>query len=176
MSKILTQLSWGAYIAVCILSPAMTIDVVLNFGTDWAIYLNIGILCLVCVIYTLLGGMKAVIWTDVIQGVVMVLTIFFIFGKMVSDLGLELIFERCGASKCNTMWPTWLNTSDYFDLRYRTPPTTFIFRTFIDITLTIPLQQSMVQRFQMCGSMNKVLVITDYVYNTLQCFLAYLEF
>ena len=49
----------------------MTFDVVLNFATDWAIYLNIGILCHVCVIYTLLGGMKAVIWTDVIQGIVM---------------------------------------------------------------------------------------------------------
>ena len=63
----------------------MTIDVVLNFATDWAIYLNIGILCHVCVIYTLLGGMKAVIWTDVIQGIVMLLKIFFIFGKLISE-------------------------------------------------------------------------------------------
>ena len=64
---VFAQLSWGAYIAVCILSPAMTIDVVLDFGAEWAIYVNIGVLCLVCVIYTLLGGMKAVIWTDVVQ-------------------------------------------------------------------------------------------------------------
>ena len=63
----------------------MTIDVVLNFATDWAIYLNIGILCHVCVIYTLLGGMKAVIWTDVIQGIVTLLKIFFIFGKLISE-------------------------------------------------------------------------------------------
>ena len=45
----------------------MTIDIVLDFGAEWAIYVNIGVLCLVCVIYTLLGGMKAVIWTDVVQ-------------------------------------------------------------------------------------------------------------
>ena len=123
----------------------MTIDVVLEFGSQWAIYLNMGVLCLVCVIYTLLGGMKAVVWTDVIQGIVMVLTTFFIFGKMVNDVGMAKILEVCDETKCNTILPTWLDISDYFDVRFRTPPTTFIFRNFIDIILVIPLQQSMVQ-------------------------------
>ena len=49
--------------------------------------------------YTLMGGMKAVIWTDVIQGIVMVLTILFISGKLAIDLGFSYVFEKCEESQ-----------------------------------------------------------------------------
>ena len=145
------QTSWMVYIAVCIFSPALTIKVVVGLNQ----YINMAVLCAICILYTVLGGMKAVIWTDVIQGVVMVLTVLFMFFKLIADLGFFDVFNICYVSRCNTVMPTWLNASNYFDIRFRTPPTTFVFRQFLDTIMMLPLQQSMVQRFQMCGSMQR---------------------
>ena len=63
------------------------------------LYPNMAILCILCMAYTLMGGMKAVIWTDVIQGIVMVLTILFISGKLAVDLGFSYVFEKCEESQ-----------------------------------------------------------------------------
>jgi len=63
------------------------------------LYPNMAILCILCMAYTLMGGMKAVIWTDVIQGIVMVLTILFISGKLAIDLGFSYVFEKCEVSQ-----------------------------------------------------------------------------
>ena len=129
---------------MCVWSPALVVITMLKLDTIY-LYPNMAILCILCMAYTLMGGMKAVIWTDVIQGIVMVLTILFISGKLAVDLGFSYVFEKCEESQCNTVLPTWLNASDHFDIRYRTPPIFFIFRQFIDTIMMLPLQQSMVQ-------------------------------
>ena len=174
---------WKPCIAMCVWSPALVVITMLKLDSIY-LYPNMAILCILCMAYTLMGGMKAVIWTDVIQGIVMVLTILFISGKLAIDLGFSYVFEKCEESqagfdsrlvkkfkkcsktfhsywleikslKCNTVLPTWLNASDHFDIRYRTPPVFFVFRQFIDTIMMLPLQQSMVQVFKIWKSLHQ---------------------
>ncbi|XP_027028045.1 solute carrier family 5 member 6 isoform X1 [Tachysurus fulvidraco] len=55
------------YMGVCVYTPALALNAVTGFHL-WGTVLATG---LVCTIYTTLGGLKAVIWTDVFQTVVM---------------------------------------------------------------------------------------------------------
>ncbi|XP_055608321.1 sodium-coupled monocarboxylate transporter 2-like [Uranotaenia lowii] len=55
--------------------------------------------CLVCIFYTGLGGIKAVVWTDVIQTLVMVGALVLMVVKGTSDIGgLGVLIERNSAS------------------------------------------------------------------------------
>lgn len=55
------------YMGVCVYTPAFALNAVTGFEL-WGIVLVTG---LVCTLYTTLGGLKAVIWTDVFQTLVM---------------------------------------------------------------------------------------------------------
>ncbi|KAM6912210.1 solute carrier family 5 member 6 [Xenentodon cancila] len=55
------------YMGVCVYTPAFALNAVTGFEL-WGVVLATG---LVCTLYTTLGGLKAVIWTDVFQTVVM---------------------------------------------------------------------------------------------------------
>ncbi|XP_028294358.1 sodium-dependent multivitamin transporter-like isoform X2 [Gouania willdenowi] len=55
------------YMAVCVYTPALALNAVTGFEL-WGTVLATG---LVCTLYTTIGGLKAVIWTDVFQTVVM---------------------------------------------------------------------------------------------------------
>ncbi|KAG8122932.1 putative Sodium-dependent multivitamin transporter-like protein [Naja naja] len=55
------------YMGVVLYAPALALNAVTDFDI-WASVLTIGI---VCTLYTVLGGLKAVIWTDVFQTFVM---------------------------------------------------------------------------------------------------------
>ncbi|KAM9317207.1 sodium-dependent multivitamin transporter [Gastrophryne carolinensis] len=56
------------YMGVVLYAPALAFNAVTGFSL-WGVVLTMG---LVCTLYTTLGGLKAVIWTDVIQTLVMV--------------------------------------------------------------------------------------------------------
>lgn len=45
------------------------LGVFLATGID--IYVTTPIVCFICIFYTCVGGMKAVVWTDVVQGLIM---------------------------------------------------------------------------------------------------------
>ncbi|KAK6307568.1 hypothetical protein J4Q44_G00227160 [Coregonus suidteri] len=55
------------YMGVCIYTPALALNAVTGFDL-WGAVLATG---MVCTLYTALGGLKAVIWTDVFQTIVM---------------------------------------------------------------------------------------------------------
>ncbi|XP_073529881.1 sodium-dependent multivitamin transporter isoform X2 [Phyllobates terribilis] len=55
------------YMGVVLYAPALAFNAVTGFSL-WGVVLTMG---LVCTLYTTLGGLKAVIWTDVIQTLVM---------------------------------------------------------------------------------------------------------
>uniref|UniRef100_A0A3P8YTE1 Sodium-dependent multivitamin transporter n=1 Tax=Esox lucius TaxID=8010 RepID=A0A3P8YTE1_ESOLU len=55
------------YMGVCVYTPALALNAVTGFDL-WGAVLATGI---VCTVYTTLGGLKAVIWTDVFQTLVM---------------------------------------------------------------------------------------------------------
>uniref|UniRef100_A0A1A9WF67 Sodium-dependent multivitamin transporter n=1 Tax=Glossina brevipalpis TaxID=37001 RepID=A0A1A9WF67_9MUSC len=55
--------------------------------TGFNIHFINGIVCSICVFYTMLGGIKAVVWTDVVQGVVMLLSVMLVFALGVAKVG-----------------------------------------------------------------------------------------
>ncbi|XP_015763492.1 PREDICTED: sodium-coupled monocarboxylate transporter 1-like isoform X2 [Acropora digitifera] len=74
------------YTAIVLYGPSLTLESV----TGFPLWLSAIVTGLVCTFYTTLGGMKAVIWTDVFQGIVMLLgmiTIIIIGTAKVGGLG-----------------------------------------------------------------------------------------
>ncbi|XP_062554542.1 sodium-coupled monocarboxylate transporter 2-like [Armigeres subalbatus] len=51
------------------------------------IHLINGIVCCVCIFYTMLGGIKAVVWTDVVQGMIMFASCFLVVAIGVVKIG-----------------------------------------------------------------------------------------
>ncbi|CAF1384536.1 unnamed protein product [Rotaria sordida] len=82
------------YMAVILYAPSLALSQV----TGLNIWLAVGSCGLVCTIYTSIGGMKAVIWTDVIQTIILFLGIVvsIIFG-FVNMGGITKIFETLTA-------------------------------------------------------------------------------
>lgn len=57
-----------------------------------------GIVCCVCVFYTMLGGIKAVVWTDVVQGLIMFASCFLVVAVGVYKIGgFAEVFARAAA-------------------------------------------------------------------------------
>jgi len=67
--------------------------------TGWNIYLVLLITGVITVLYTLFGGLEAVIWTDVIQGLIMCLSVVVILGFLVFLMpgGIGAAFELASA-------------------------------------------------------------------------------
>ncbi|CAF2080148.1 unnamed protein product [Rotaria magnacalcarata] len=78
------------YMAVIIYGPSLALSQV----TGLNIWLSVGSCGLICTIYTSIGGMKAVIWTDVVQASVMFigLILSIIFG-VIDAGGISKVFE-----------------------------------------------------------------------------------
>lgn len=83
--------------AVRLFAACLAVQVV----TGLSIELAIGLVTLLGIAYTLLGGIKAVVWTDCILGVTFILggllAVVFILGQFEASLGEILVDERLGA-------------------------------------------------------------------------------
>ncbi|XP_023035679.1 sodium-coupled monocarboxylate transporter 1 isoform X1 [Drosophila willistoni] len=76
---------------ICIYVPALT----LNQVSGISVHKIVPITSLICIAYTSIGGIKGVVWTDVIQGFVMVGSMAFVIVKGTWDLGgLSVVLER----------------------------------------------------------------------------------
>ena len=51
------------YMAIVVYAPALALSQV----TGLKVYMSVSVICVVCIFYTTLGGMKAVLWTDALQ-------------------------------------------------------------------------------------------------------------
>lgn len=79
------------WLPIVIYVPALAF----NQATGVNVHLITPIVCVVCIFYTCVGGLQAVVWTDVIQT-------FFMFGAMLLVIvkgtidigGINTIFER----------------------------------------------------------------------------------
>ncbi|XP_073839726.1 sodium-coupled monocarboxylate transporter 2-like [Musca autumnalis] len=79
------------YLPVAIYVPALTFNLV--SGID--VHTITPVVCVVCTFYTCVGGLKAVVWTDAIQSIVMYGTILIICIKGTLDLGgLSAVLQR----------------------------------------------------------------------------------
>lgn len=79
------------YLPVMAYIPALAFSQMTGFN----VHMINSISCCVCMIYTMLGGIKAVVWTDVLQAGVMIMSSFIIFAIAVWKIGgFEVIIDR----------------------------------------------------------------------------------
>ena len=77
------SLSMMLYIAIVVYTPALALEQVVGLDVD----MSCATIFIICVFYTSVGGMKAVVWTDVFQLVFMVLSIFIIVTLSTAEAG-----------------------------------------------------------------------------------------
>ncbi|CAL1301100.1 unnamed protein product, partial [Larinioides sclopetarius] len=77
------------YMAVALYAPALALSAVTNMSI-WTSVISVGV---VCTFYCTLGGMKAVLWTDLFQAMLMFIGIFAIIIKGFSDIGFSEVFR-----------------------------------------------------------------------------------
>lgn len=82
---ILTQL---ARIGTILYAIALTI----NALTGYPIFILIGIIALVIIIYTLIGGLEAVIWTEVCQAIIKTMGACLVLYLVLSKIGVDQVF------------------------------------------------------------------------------------
>ncbi|KAI8129726.1 Sodium-coupled monocarboxylate transporter 1 [Lucilia cuprina] len=135
------------WLPISIYVPALTFNQVTGIN----LYTIIPVVCLVCTIYTCIGGIKGVIWTDVLQGFIMVGSLAFVSIKGTIDVGgLGTVYQR-NMESGRLVAPEWT-----FDPTVRMG----FFAVFVGGTL-LKLQgtcinQPAVQRFLSLGNMADV--------------------
>lgn len=129
-------LQLGGRMSIVLFLPSLALAAVTGISVTWSILL----MGLVTIVYTLLGGMKAVIWTDVLQVVVMLGGAFFAIGYVIwhVDGGASGFFAVAQAEHKMDVF-NWA-----FDIRQ---PTIwgFLFFAVVDV-ITYPKDQVMMQR------------------------------
>ncbi|XP_042241286.1 sodium-coupled monocarboxylate transporter 1-like [Homarus americanus] len=71
------------YMAIVVYAPALALQQVTGING----YVSISLICFVCMFYTTLGGMKAVLWTDALQTLIMYASMMFVIIKGAIDAG-----------------------------------------------------------------------------------------
>ncbi|GFR09668.1 putative sodium-dependent multivitamin transporter [Trichonephila clavata] len=71
------------YMSIVLYAPALTLSAVTGLS-KWTSILSIGV---VCTFYCTIGGMKAVLWTDLFQGLMMYSAVFAVIAKGTIDVG-----------------------------------------------------------------------------------------
>lgn len=132
---ILVQL--GSRMSVILFLPSLAIATITGIDMVWSILMMGGF----TIAYTALGGMKAVVWTDVVQLIVKmggaVFAIGFIVWHLDGGMG-ELLREAAAAQK-----------TKMFDFSFDLTKATvwgFIFLVLFDVVLTFPKDQVLMQR------------------------------
>ncbi|KAH9512752.1 Sodium-dependent multivitamin transporter [Bulinus truncatus] len=83
LGTLMGMLTYTWYMGIVLFGPAVALEAV----TGFSLWSSIFVIAFVSVIYTAIGGLKAVIWTDVFQAVVMFTGIFAILIKGTIDAG-----------------------------------------------------------------------------------------
>ena len=127
----------GARMSVILFLPSLAISTITGIDVVWSILL-MGVFT---ILYTTLGGMKAVIWTDFVQ-------VFVMFGGAIFAIGF-IIYNLNGGV------PEFLGTAmaedkmKLFDFSFDLTKATvwgFIFLVLFDVVLTFPKDQVLMQR------------------------------
>jgi len=159
-----SMLSWMFYVAAAMLIPSLSIKTIIvdsnikNYtdnisnsssdaseveqAGDYYLYIIIFVLSLICIFYTLVGGMKAVLWADTINGVALIATMITIAARLLYVVSFTDVIETCENSNCQSMGSSWLSATEHFDITYRNPPFYYAIRMFVDCIITLPLQQA----------------------------------
>ena len=136
-SALFMMVQIGSRMSVILFLPALAIATMTGIDVTWSI-LIMGVFTM---IYTALGGMKAVVWTDIVQLIVKMGGIFFAIGFIVYmlDGGVgELLSVARAEDKMKLFDFSW-------DLTKATV-WGFIFLVLFDVVLTFPKDQVLMQR------------------------------
>lgn len=89
--SLVSSLSTVVYLPIVIYVPALAFNQVAGVS----VHIITPIAMAICIFYTCMGGIKAVIWTDVIQIVIMFGVMVLIIVKGTADIGgLGVVIER----------------------------------------------------------------------------------
>jgi SSS family solute:Na+ symporter len=127
----------GSRMSVILLLPSLAIATITGIAVEWSILLMGGF----TIVYTAMGGMKAVVWTDFVQLFVKMGGALFAIGFIIWKLDggvTEFVQVSMAESKMKLFDFSW-------DL---TQPTVwgFIFLVIFDVVLTFPKDQVLMQR------------------------------
>jgi len=127
----------GSRMSVILLLPSLAIATITGIDVTWSIIIMGGF----TIIYTAMGGMKAVVWTDFVQLFVKMGGALFAIGFIIWKLDggvMEFVSVAAAESKTRLFDFSW-------DL---TQPTVwgFIFLVVFDVVLTFPKDQVLMQR------------------------------
>lgn len=129
------------YTGLIIYVTSATVSAVTTISNNW----GIAIMTVLCIFYTSLGGMKAVIWTDAVQLFFMFAGILAIFITGISTIGgFDNLFSALERGERYTMF-----RFDY-GLIARVSPLAMILGSFGHYFQTTSLAQPMIQRYQSC--------------------------
>jgi SSS family solute:Na+ symporter len=132
---ILVQL--GSRMSVILFLPSLAIATITGIDVVWSVLMMGGF----TIVYTAMGGMKAVVWTDVVQLVVKMGGALFAIGFMIYGLkGGFSEFVSVAAAEDKTR---------LFDFSFDLTKATvwgFIFLVLFDVVLTFPKDQVLMQR------------------------------
>lgn len=79
------------YMGIVLYAPALAVSAVTGLS-KWTSIISVG---LVCTIYSTTGGMKAILWADVFQSLLMFAAMFAILVKGTYDIGgLGMVWKR----------------------------------------------------------------------------------
>ncbi|XP_068904857.1 sodium-coupled monocarboxylate transporter 1-like [Tenebrio molitor] len=93
--RIFGSILFGIYNMTWIAMVMYVSGLTLSQATGLNVHLITPMVCLICVLYTTLGGLKAVVWTDVIQATMMLLALILVLIKGTVDVGgFSTILER----------------------------------------------------------------------------------
>ncbi|WP_229730834.1 sodium:solute symporter [Pseudoxanthomonas indica] len=127
----------GARMSVILFLPALAIATITGISVVWSVIL-MGVFT---IIYTAMGGMKAVIWTDFVQ-------VFVKMGGAMFAIGFIIWHLKGGVPEffATAMAEQKMHTLDFsFDLTKATV-WGFIFLVIFDVVLTFPKDQVLMQR------------------------------
>lgn len=127
----------GSRMSVILFLPSLAIATMTGIPVEW----SIAIMGVFTIIYTAMGGMKAVVWTDVVQLVVKMGGIFFAIGFIIVmlDGGVVELLSVAAAE----------NKTKLFDFSFDLTKATvwgFVFLVLFDVVLTFPKDQVLMQR------------------------------
>ena len=125
----------GGRMSVVLFLPALAIATITGIDVVWSVL----IMGICTIFYTTIGGMKAVIWTDFVQVVVMIGGAIFAIGFIVHTLGGSTVYETAVANHK-------MKLIDFsFDFT-QASIWGFIVLMLLDVVLTFPKDQVLMQR------------------------------
>ena len=127
----------GSRMSVILFLPALAISTITGLDVIWSVL----IMGVFTIVYTTMGGMKAVIWTDFVQ-------VFVMFGGALFAIGF-ILQQIDGGVPAFVSQALAENKTKLFDFSFDLTKATvwgFIFLVVFDVVLTFPKDQVLMQR------------------------------